>query len=88
MSNKLDYLEGQCEMLAKVCMELTTTCDELNKRLRELIDNHNELVQAVNDNTDFRVDFQTDMAEVEAMLDETIVFEPDHDAFRDKKKDH
>ena len=88
MSDDMEYLESQVEMLAKVCMELTTTCDELNKRLRELIDNHNELVQAVNDNTDFRVDFQTDMAEVEAMLDETIVFEPDPDAFRDKKKDH
>jgi predicted RNA-binding protein with EMAP domain len=88
MKDKQEYLEGQCEMLAKVCMELGTAVDALTEKFKELVENHNELVKAVNENTDWRADMQAEMDEIEAMLDTEIVFTPDVDSFRDKKKDH
>lgn len=83
------YLEEQCEMLAAVCKELSEAVDGLSDRLKKTIEQHNELVQAVNDNTDWRCQMMQEMEELEESLAHAeVMFTPDVDAFRDKAKDN
>lgn len=71
--------------LKEVCVDLMERVVDLEVALAGLIKNHNELVQAVNDNTEFRADMIEDMQAAEQELE--ILFEPDT-FFRDKGKDH
>ena len=84
MTKQEKYLTDQCEMLAKVCMELSNSVEGLSDRLKILVQNHNELVQAVNDNTEWRAAMDAEME----MLEDEIMFTPCEDAFRDKSKDN
>lgn len=92
----IEKLQAQIDALTEANMEMAAALDDLGAKFSALVQNHNDLVEAVNDNTEFRAVmieeaeiFSANMGEIEALLEGTeIVFTPSEDILRDKKKDH
>ncbi len=77
---------NRLEEQALVIIDLIERIDDMEKKFNRLVKNHNELVEAVNDNTEFRADLIEDMQRAEEELE--ILFTPESDILRDKSKDH
>lgn len=77
---------NRLEEQALVIIDLIDRIDDMEKKFNRLVKNHNELVEAVNDNTEFRADLIEDMQRAEEELE--ILFTPESDILRDKSKDH
>lgn len=77
---------NRLEEQALVIIDLIERIDDMEKKFNRLVKNHNELVEAVNDNTEFRAELIEDMQRAEEELE--ILFTPESDILRDKSKDH
>jgi phage shock protein A len=77
-------LDKQVKTLAQVVMDLSDALEVMSANVKKLADNHNELVEAVNDTTEWRAQLDAEWMEAEAILDCDIVFTPDFPT--DKKK--